>query len=153
MPTYTCAAAAGLLDPERKGAIARAITTAHAEITGAPAYFAQVIFEDVVEGDHFIGGAPLAHDHLFVHGRIRAGRSAEDRTALIKRLVADVARAANLPAFAIWVYLLELPPAAMAEFGHILPKPGDEAEWTRNLPAQDRERMQAIVSGAGPDGD
>jgi phenylpyruvate tautomerase PptA (4-oxalocrotonate tautomerase family) len=153
MPTYTCAAAAGLLDSERKRAIARAITTAHAEITGAPAYFAQVIFEDVAEGDHFIGGAPLAHDHLFVHGCIRAGRSAGDRNALMMRLVADVASAANLPAFAVWVYLLELPPAAMAEFGHILPKPGDEAEWSRNLPAQDRERMQAIVSGSGPDGD
>jgi phenylpyruvate tautomerase PptA (4-oxalocrotonate tautomerase family) len=153
MPTYTCAAAPGLLDPERRGAIARAVTAAHAEITGAPAYFAQVIFEGVAEGDHFIGGAPLAHDHLFVYGRIRAGRSAEVRNALMKRLVADVAKAANLPAFAIWVYLQELPPAAMAEFGHILPEPGDEAEWSRNLPAQDLERMQAILSGPGPDGD
>lgn len=153
MPTYTCAAAAGLLNPERKRAIARAITTAHADITGAPAYFAQVIFEDVAQGDHFIGGAPLAHEHLFVHGRIRAGRTAEDRAALMKRLVADVAKAANLPAFAVWVYLLELPPAAMAEFGHILPEPGAEAEWSRSLPAQDRERMQTILSGPDPDDD
>ncbi len=144
MPTYTCTAAAGLLDRERKSAIAQAITVAHAEITGAPAYFAQVIFEDIAEGDHFIGGAPLAHDHIFVDGRIRAGRSAVDRKALMKHLVEDVAQAAGLPAFSIWVYLLELPPAAMAEFGHILPEPGDEAEWSQNLPVEDRERMHAI---------
>jgi hypothetical protein len=28
--------------------------------------------------------------------------------------------------FAVWVYLLELPAAAMAVFGYFLPEPGDE---------------------------
>jgi phenylpyruvate tautomerase PptA (4-oxalocrotonate tautomerase family) len=144
MPTYTCLAAAGLLDRDKKGAIAGAITRAHVEITGAPSYFAQVVFEDVLPGNHFIGGVPLAHDHIFVYGRIRAGRSAVDRKTLMARLIADVAKAAALPSFSIWVYLLELPPAAMAEFGHILPEPGDEKAWTDGLPAEDRERMQKI---------
>ena len=144
MPTYTCTAAAGLLDTKQKGAIAEAITAAHAEITGAPRYFAQVIFEEVAAGNHFVGAAPLAHDHLFVYGRIRGGRSAVDRKALIRRIIADVGRAAGVPAFSVWVYLLELPAAAMAEFGHILPEPGDEAAWTAGLPEDDRSRMNAI---------
>jgi phenylpyruvate tautomerase PptA (4-oxalocrotonate tautomerase family) len=59
MPTYTWAAARGLLSAAQKSAIAAAITAAHAEITGASAYFAQVIFRDVNEGGHFIGGRPL----------------------------------------------------------------------------------------------
>ena len=151
MPTYTCTAAAGLLDRDNKGAIAQAVTRAHAEITGAPACFAQVIFEDVLPGNHFIGGVPLAHDHVFVYGRIRAGRSAGDRVALMKRLVDDVAQAAGLPAFSIWVYLVELPPEAMAEFGHILPEPGHEKAWGEALPPEDRERMRAI--GARPASD
>ena len=144
MPTYLCTAAAGLLDAARKQAVASAITRAHAEITGAPAYFAQVVFVETVPGDVFIGGAPLAHDHVFVHGRIRAGRSVVDRKALMTRLVADIAAAAGLGGFAVWVYLLELPPAAMAEFGHILPEPGDEAAWHDALPAEDRARMEAL---------
>jgi phenylpyruvate tautomerase PptA (4-oxalocrotonate tautomerase family) len=144
MPTYTCTAATGLLDPEKKSAVARAITTAHAEVTGAPAYFAQVIFQDVAPGDHFIGGVPLSHDHVFVYGRIRAGRSAQDRQALINRMVRDVAVAAGVTTYSVWVYILELPARAMAEFGQILPEPGDEPAWTAALPPTDRDRMQAI---------
>ena len=144
MPTYTCTAARRLLNAGRKSAIAAAVTKAHAEITGAPVYFAQVIFQEVTEGDHFIGGRPLGHDHIFVHGSIRGGRSAVDREALMKRLVSDVAAAAETETFAVWVYLLELPPAAMAEFGHILPEPGDELVWAEALPAKDRARMQVV---------
>lgn len=149
MPTYTCTAASGLLDAQRKSAIALAVTRAHCEITGAPSYFAQVFFEEIARGDHFIGGMPLAHDHVFVYGRIRAGRSAGIREALILRLVADVAEAAGIDAFGVWVYLLELPPEAMAEFGHLLPQAGGEAAWTASLPADERARLQAI-SGVGP---
>jgi phenylpyruvate tautomerase PptA (4-oxalocrotonate tautomerase family) len=151
MPTYTCTAAEGLLDAARKARIAEAITRAHAEITGAPRHFAQVIFDDVRPGDHFIGGAPLAHDHVFVYGRIRAGRSAVDRRALLTRLIADVAHAGSLETFAVWVYLLELPARAMAEFGTILPEPGDEPAWTAALSDEHRERMSRL-GGLGAEG-
>lgn len=144
MPTYTCQAAVGLLDQDRKAAVARAITTAHAEVTGAPAYFAQILFQDITVGSHFIGGAPLSHDHLFVHGRIRAGRPPELRRALIERLVADVGTAAGLAPFSVWVYLLELPAGAMAEFGRILPEPGGEAAWAASFPDAERERMTRL---------
>lgn len=144
MPTYCCTAAQGLLTASQKSAIAASITTAHAEVTGAPAHFAQVIFQEVTAGNHFIGGNPLAHDHLYVHGSIRSGRSATDREALIKRLVNDVGNAAGVENFSVWVYLAELPPAAMVEFGHILPQPGEEGAWTEALPAADRERMLDI---------
>lgn len=144
MPTYTCTAAKGLLNDEQKSGIAQAITTAHAEITGAPAYFAQVIFSEVAEGDHFVGGKPLSHDHVFVCGHIRDGRAAVDRKALIKRIARDVADVTGLPGFSIWTYIVELPSAAMIEFGHILPEAGDEPIWNDALPAEDRDRMQAI---------
>lgn len=149
MPTYTCTAAAGLLDAARKGAIARAVTRAHCEVTGAPTYFAQVVFQDVAPGDLFIGGALLEHDHVFVYGRIRAGRSTDVRDALIRRLVADVAAAAGVDPFGVWAYLLELPPAAMVEFGHVLPEAGGEAAWTDALPATDQARMEAIRDKPG----
>ncbi|GJD95862.1 tautomerase family protein [Methylobacterium iners] len=147
MPTYTCQAAPALLTSSRRTALARAITMAHAEVTGAPAYFAQVIFQEVADGSHFIGGAPLTDDHLFVYGRIRAGRPAQMRRALIERLVADVAAAAAVPPFSVWVYLLELPASAMAEFGRVLPEPGDEAAWAASFPEDERERMTSLAQG------
>lgn len=146
MPTYTCTAAKGLLNDQNKRGIAQVITNAHAEITGAPAYFAQVFFTDVMQGDHFIGGKPLSHDHLFIYGRIRDGRSAVDRKALVKRITSEVAEVTDFPTFAVWTYILELPAAAMVEFGHILPEAGDEQSWNDALPEADRQRMQAILT-------
>jgi phenylpyruvate tautomerase PptA (4-oxalocrotonate tautomerase family) len=144
MPTYICSIRSGWLDTGRKQAIASAITQAHAEITGAPACFAQVMFRQIDEGDHFIGGAPLAHEHLFVHGEIRSGRSAEVCDALIRRLIRDVASAAAVDPFAVWVYLIELPASMMAEFGRLLPEPGQESAWLESLSAEDRARLARL---------
>jgi phenylpyruvate tautomerase PptA (4-oxalocrotonate tautomerase family) len=144
MPTYTCTSAKGLLSETTKQALAKAITTAHVEITGAPSYFAQVQFFDLPIGNIFIGGNKLSHDHVFIFGHIREGRSAMDRKSLIQRLSYDVAQVAGLDPTAIWVYIQELSAQAMVEFGHILPQPGDEAAWTSALPIADREFMESI---------
>ncbi|KPJ81584.1 MAG: 4-oxalocrotonate tautomerase [Gammaproteobacteria bacterium SG8_30] len=146
MPTYHCSARMGLLDAERKARIARAVTLAHAEVTGAPPHLAQVLFRDVPPQDHYVGGALLEHDHVFVHGHIRGGRSTELRAALVRRLTDDVAATARVDRLAVWVYLSEIPAAAMVEFGHVLPEAGQEAAWTEALPAADREHMEAAAA-------
>ena len=64
MPTYTVATANIALSPEQKAMIASAITAAHNTHTGAPGYFAQVIFAAVAAGDHFIGGKPNTGPHV-----------------------------------------------------------------------------------------
>lgn len=144
MPTYHCTAPAERLNAAQKAALAEAITRTHHEVTGAPGYFAEVIFHGVAEGDWFVGGQPLQGEQIFVHGHIRAGRSAVDRKLLLERLIHAVAEAAAMPAHAVWVYLTELPGRAMVEFGHILPEPGDETTWAAALPAEDRQRMESI---------
>ena len=145
MPTYTCTSAEGRLSAEQKSRIASEITRIHAEVTGAPSYFAQMIFSEVASGDWFMRGVPLAHDHIFVYGHIRSGRAAVDKTRMI-RLMADAIRAAaNVDSTrAVWVYLNELQPRQMIEFGHVLPEPGDEPAWTEALSDADRSFMQAI---------
>ena len=148
MPTYTVSSVEGLLSATIKHAVAKTITAVHAEITGAPSYFAQVQFFDLPKENIFIGGNTLNHDHLFVFGHIREGRSAKDRKTLIQRLSHDVADVAALEPTAVWVYLHELPAQAMVEFGHILPQAGDEAVWSSELPTADREFMQGITQSA-----
>jgi phenylpyruvate tautomerase PptA (4-oxalocrotonate tautomerase family) len=68
MPTYFCTSTKGRLTSEQKSKIAGEITRIHAEVTGAPSFFAQVIFSDVQSGDWFMGGAPLTHDQIFIYG-------------------------------------------------------------------------------------
>ncbi len=144
MPTYHCTAPAGLLDAARKSAIAAGITRIHNSVTGAAAFFAQVIFTEVAPGNHFMGGAPLASDQIFVHGFIRAGRSVDDRERLVTEMVAALADLAALPRKCVWVYVTEIPARQMAEYGHILPEPGSEQAWLDGLPAQDRAFMQSV---------
>ena len=144
MPTYTCTYRSGRIEARNRARIANVIARTHSEVTGAPLYFAQVIFNEVPSGYHFIGGKPANPDQIFVFGHIRAGRSAIDRKTLINKLTADIAIEARIDTFSVWVYIHELPPATMVEFGHILPEPGDEELWTESLPADDAARMLSI---------
>jgi phenylpyruvate tautomerase PptA (4-oxalocrotonate tautomerase family) len=55
MPTYVCTIKEGRLSPDQKSRIAGEITRIHCEVTGAPTFFAQVIFEEVKSGQLFHG--------------------------------------------------------------------------------------------------
>lgn len=147
MPTYICTTPEGRLSQNQKAAIARQITQIHSEVTGAPAYFAQVIFQEVKPGNHFMGGAPLGHRTLFVHAHIRAGRTAEQKRVLRAKLTTALSEAVSLPATGIWIYVAELPPQQMVEFGQVLPEPGREAAWTDALPGGVRSFMQSLSQG------
>lgn len=142
MPTYRCLITAGSAADARRAEIAKAITNAHHQVTGAPSYFAQVIFDRFTEGDVFVGGEPPGHEHIYVQGFIRDGRSAVDRSALLRRLAQDVAVAAGVAPRVVWVYLAELPARHMIELGEVLPEAGEEAAWAERLPSELRAWME-----------
>jgi len=144
MPTYTVTSTAGTLDADRRQRVATAITRTHHEATGAQTFFAQVIFVEVDAANWFISGAPVPPRSIFVHGQIRGGRSAELKRALLTDLLDATAGTAGVATTGVWVYLVELPAAHMAEFGHVLPEPGDEAQWLANLPHADRALIESI---------
>jgi phenylpyruvate tautomerase PptA (4-oxalocrotonate tautomerase family) len=145
MPTYTVTTPEGCLDDGQRASIAREITRVHHETTGAPAYFAQVLFVEIKPGRYFVGGEPLNGKQVFVNGQIRAGRTIESKDALIRQMLAAVAQAAMVPASHVWVYISDLIPRQMAEFGHVLPEPGDETKWAQSLPAADRAHMESFA--------
>jgi hypothetical protein len=91
-----------------------------------------------------MGGVPLVHDQIFVHGRVRAGRSIQDKLKMIKLMAEAVGDAASVSRTGVWIYIAELPPRQMIEYGYVLPEPGDEDVWTSALPTKDREFMQAV---------
>jgi phenylpyruvate tautomerase PptA (4-oxalocrotonate tautomerase family) len=148
MPTYIVRSSLSSLTTPTKQRIAQAITAAHADITGANTFFAQVVFDHAPGDDWFIGGVPVEGNTLFVHGHVRSGRTDDQKRTLVERLVRDVAEASGLPTRAIWIYLSEIRPSLMAEFGHVLPEPGEETAWFDALPEDDRRMLAAIAERA-----
>jgi len=63
--------------------IAAAITVALNAQTGAPRFFAQVLFAAANEGEHFVGGRANTAPQVYVHGLVREGRSFGLKQALM----------------------------------------------------------------------
>ena len=143
LPTYVCYTQSGLLSQEQRRELARRITGAHSDVTGAPPSFAQVIFRELLSGGHFIGGRSAPTDSVWIHGHIRNGRTDEAKSRLIRRTCDDVAEVVSIPRRLVWVYLSELNAAEMIEFGHVLPKHGEEQQWLDGLPSPLRDDLLA----------
>jgi hypothetical protein len=63
---------------------------------------------------------------------------------LLARLTTDVAVASQMKPNCVWVYVSELPPNQMVEFGRVLPLHGKEAEWSASLPEAEKARLEGI---------
>jgi phenylpyruvate tautomerase PptA (4-oxalocrotonate tautomerase family) len=144
MPSYIVTCAEGRLTGSQKNQIAETVTRAHGDSTGSPYYFARLTFNEVNPDNCFLGGTQLDGDQIFVHGTIREGRPKAMKDALIARLTADVATASGMKPNCVWVYLSELPPNQMIEFGRPLPLHGKEAEWSASLPEAEKARLETI---------
>jgi phenylpyruvate tautomerase PptA (4-oxalocrotonate tautomerase family) len=94
MPTYVCYLPRDRFDTEQKGRIAGAISQRHSEATGAPSYFVQVMIEET-DADRYLGGQP-ASDHIWVRGDIRAGRTENQRTTLMIKVMQDCSPSAQV---------------------------------------------------------
>jgi phenylpyruvate tautomerase PptA (4-oxalocrotonate tautomerase family) len=144
MPTYTVSAVSGRFCEKVKQQIASGITDAHRNATGAHGFFAQVIFCEIPDGNHFMGGSPLKSDQIFVHGHIRAGRTARQKEQLLEEIVKVIVEAASTDRCHVWAYVSELPPSQMVEYGKVLPEPGTEEAWLGSMSHVDRERLLRI---------
>jgi phenylpyruvate tautomerase PptA (4-oxalocrotonate tautomerase family) len=143
MPTYTVTTANASLTATQKSRIAAGITEAHHQNTGAPGFFAQVLFVALPERKHYIGGKPNATPHVYVHGLIRAGRSAAAKGGLIQQITSKVQEISGVGAEDIWVYVQDIPPEQMVEFGRVLPEPGAEEQWRKGLSELKRQQLAA----------
>lgn len=144
MPTYVCWTRAGRLSPEQRSRIVTAITDAHHDIARGPRYFVQVIFNDLEPGRHFIAGAEADPDHVWVRADIRAGRSPEQKTALMARIMDALCTITGAARENVWIYISDIPGPSVVEFGHPLPEPGGEEAWLARMPPALRERLRAL---------
>tara|TARA_X000001036_G_scaffold407444_1_gene416895 strand:+ start:2058 stop:2498 length:441 start_codon:yes stop_codon:yes gene_type:complete len=146
MPTYTVINSNFNLKPVQKKEIAKGITKVHNLVTGANKYFAQVIFNKTEDNDHFMGGKIVKDPQLFLHGQIRAGRNSEVKEKLIIDLRNILIEKSKLDETQVWVYIVDLLPSQMIEYGSILPESGKEKEWFENLSNKLKKKLAKIDS-------
>jgi phenylpyruvate tautomerase PptA (4-oxalocrotonate tautomerase family) len=144
MPTYVCSVPPKTLSDMQKVQIAKAISQRHSEATGAPPFFVQVEIEESPTKVRYLGGSPT-NAHIWIRGDIRAGRSEQARSLLMLNIMKDVSKIAGLKEDDIWVYLCNLAPTDMVEYGHVLPKPGEERAWFESLPPS----LQSYLTSLG----
>lgn len=143
MPTYVCSVPPKLLTQEQKARIAQAISQRHSEATGAPSFFVQVEIEESPSKVRYLGGT-LTNAHIWIRGDIRAGRPQATRQSLMLNIMRDVSAITGVQAQDIWIYLCNLEPTDMVEFGHVLPSPGDEPAWFDALPKPLQDYMISL---------
>ena len=144
MPTYFVNSSNIKLSKLIKKKLANQITKIHNKITGANKYFAQVIFNDTKKGNHFMGGKIVSKSEIFIYGHIRSGRTSKVKNKLIKGLREIINENTKLGKDNIWVYLLDLKPNQMIEYGELLPKSGGEKKWFKNLPTKLKLSLNSI---------
>ena len=146
MPTYTVITSNLALDERKKKSIAEGITSIHSKTTGANTYFAQVIFNETKKNNHFMGGKVVEDEQIYLHGQIRAGRPKEIKDDLIDQLKKLLAKETALDQSSVWVYIVDLEPSQMVEYGEVLPASGQEKAWFDNLPDKLKKKLQTLES-------
>jgi phenylpyruvate tautomerase PptA (4-oxalocrotonate tautomerase family) len=116
MPLYVCGVPAETLDERRRQRIAEAITRIHCEVTGAPATFVHVVFDE-------------SKRDYSVFGTSRAGRSEAVKAALRRQMAGAVADAVGIEAKQVGVLTVDVPASWVMEGGALLPEPGEEEAW------------------------
>ena len=142
MPTYTVKYSNFNLSQKQKNSIADDISNTHSKYTGANTFFAQVIFQKNEKNAHFMGGKLVKTKEIFLNGQIRAGRTPKVKKQLILGLRKILIKNTNLQSEFVWVYLEDLIPDQMIEYGEILPKSGQEKKWFNSLSPSLRKRLK-----------
>ncbi len=144
MPTYTVKYSNFSLSQKQKNLLAEDISKTHSKFTGANTFFAQVIFQKNEKKSHFMGGKLVKTKEIFLNGQIRSGRTSKVKKQLILGLRKILIKNTRLKKDYVWVYLEDLLPDQMIEYGEVLPKSGQEKQWFNSLTSKLRKRLKKM---------
>ena len=144
MPTYTVTNSNFNFTSKQQKNLAEGITKVHNVVTGANTYFAQVIFNKTKKNNHFMGGKKVREPSIFLLGQIRAGRPKKTKDRLISDLKNVLVKKTKLDETQVWVYIVDLPPAQMIEYGAVLPESGKELQWFKGLSNKLKKKLSQM---------
>ena len=144
MPTYIVKYSNFNLSKKQKNLIAKGITKTHSKFTGANTFFAQVLFQKNEKNSHYMGGKTIKTKEIFLNGQIRSGRSAKVKKKLILGLRQILTKYAELKKDFVWVYIEDLLPSQMIEYGEVLPESGQEKKWFKSLSPSLKKRLKKM---------
>ena len=144
MPTYIVKYSNFNLSQKQKNSLAREISNTHSKFTGANTFFAQVIFQKNEKNSHFMGGKLVKTKEIFLNGQIRSGRTSKVKKRLILSLRKILIKNTKLRSDFVWVYLEDLLPDQMIEYGKVLPKSGQEKKWFNSLTLSLKKRLKKM---------
>ena len=144
MPTYTVKYSNFNLSQKQKNLLANDISSTHSKFTGANTFFAQVIFQKNEKNGHYMGGKLIKTKEIFLNGKIRAGRTIKVKKQLILGLKKILIKDTNLQSDCVWVYLEDLLPDQMVEYGEVLPKSGKEKKWFNSLRPSLKKKLKKL---------
>lgn len=146
MPIFVCSAALGRLTPVQKTEIAQSITSIYREETGAPGYTVQVFFHDVAPGNHYVAGQPAPADQIWIRFDTRSGKTGEQKSQILRRIMRDVSGASGAAEDAVSVLLCEIPAANFVEYGRVVPAQGEDFDaWFSSLSDALQERLGPLA--------
>ena len=122
MPLYTVTTQAGVLSGEAKAKLADELATFHADYSGVPKDWVQVVFQDYAPGSGFTAGKPSTVAALIL--QIRTGRTVEYKRGLVQRLWELLQRATGAADNQMVIGVNEVPPSQAMEMGKIMPEVG-----------------------------
>ena len=91
-----------------------------------------------------MGGKVIKDEQIYLNGQIRAGRSKEVKDDLIDQLKKLLAKETKLDQSNVWVYIVDLEPSQMVEYGEVLPVSGQEKVWFENLPEKLKTTLKSL---------
>ena len=144
MPTYTVKYSNFNLSQKQKNLLAKDFSSIHSKFTGANTFFAQVIFQKNEKNSHFMGGKLVKTKEIFLNGQIRSGRTSKGKKQIILGLRKNLIKKTNLKKDYVLVYLEDLLPDQMIEYGEVLPKSGQEKKWFNSLKSSLRKRLRKM---------
>ena len=75
---------------------------------------------------------------------IKKGMAKKTKDRLISDLKNIIVKTSKLDETQVWVYIIDLPPSQMIEYGAVLPESGREKQWFMGLSNKLKKKLSAL---------